>query len=258
LLGKPYFGIPEHRFAILYFFDLRSYTSRKNPWAVIEAFHRLIQARPNAEVQLVLKLNYSRTDPGVVLQIKQRIAAFAGRVTMIDATLSNNETKNLVRCCDCFLSLHRSEGFGRGGAEAMFFAKPVVATGWSGNMDYMNDEVAFPVSYTLVPVHEGEYPEFQGQVWANPNIGEAASVLVKLVDDPAYARNIGARARTHMQQQFSDAALGARYRERLRSIAGNAANHARIYAKATPVTSWIKLQSFARAGIAYFSTIAPV
>ena len=71
-----------------------------------------------------------------------------------------------MRCCDCFLSLHRSEGFGRGPAEAMFFGKPVIATGWSGNMDYMAPGTAFPVRYRLLPVGRGAYPFADGQVWA--------------------------------------------------------------------------------------------
>ncbi len=158
ILAKSYFGIPGDSFAILFFFDLRSYTARKNPWAAIEAFRRLVAARPAGKAHLVLKLNHSSFDPPVAGEIRERIGPFRESVTVIDATYSNNETKNLVRCCDCFLSLHRSEGFGRGPAEAMFFGKPVVATGWSGNMEYMNERVAFPVNYTLRSVNEGEYP----------------------------------------------------------------------------------------------------
>jgi glycosyltransferase involved in cell wall biosynthesis len=219
ILTRRYFGIPEGRFAILYFFDLRSYTARKNPWAAIEAFRRTVAARPTAKVHLVLKLNYSSFDPHVVVEIRDRIADLHENVTIIDATFTNNETKNLVRCCDCFLSLHRSEGFGRGPAEAMFFAKPVVATGWSGNMEYMNGKVAFPVDYVLRSVNEGEYPHHEDQVWADPNIGQAAEFLIRLVGNPELARDVGQRARRHMQRYFSDAALGRTYRRRLTAIA---------------------------------------
>jgi len=112
---------------------------------------------------------------------------FADRITIIETTLSGNEVANLIRCSDCFVSLHRSEGFGRGPAEAMFFGKPVIATGWSGNMDYMWPGTAFPVRYTLVPVGRGAYPCADGQVWAEPDVAHAAQLLAGLIDDPAHS-----------------------------------------------------------------------
>jgi hypothetical protein len=105
LLDKPYFGIPPDSFAILFFFDLHSFTTRKNPWSAIEAFRRLIAARPASNVHLVLKLNSSAFDPQVVVEIRERISQFRNRVTVIDAKFTNSEIKNLVRCCDCFLSI---------------------------------------------------------------------------------------------------------------------------------------------------------
>ena len=218
-LERERFGIPEGRFAILYFFDLRSYASRKNPEAAIETFARLLAARPKCRAHLVLKLNSSAHDPLAAAAIRDAMSRFRDRATLIDATLTDNETKNLVRCCDCFLSLHRSEGFGRGPAEAMFFGKPVVATGWSGNMEYMDERTAFPVRYTLRPVREGEYPHFENQVWADPDIAHAAAILVRLLDDPALGHAQGQRARSHMRRWFSDRALGALYRRRLEAIA---------------------------------------
>jgi glycosyltransferase involved in cell wall biosynthesis len=222
ILGKAYFGIPENHFAILCFFDLRSYTSRKNPWAAIDAFGRLTKARPSAPVRLVIKINNSSLDISVLERVRRDTADLGDRVTIIDATMKDNEVKNLIRCCDCLLSLHRSEGFGRGPAEAMFFGRPVVATGWSGNMEYMNADVSFPVGYRLIPVKEGEYPQGAGQVWAEPDIDAAAVTLARLVDDPAYARAVGERARIHMRKSFSDIVLGQRYRTRLEAITARA------------------------------------
>ena len=219
MLDRLHFGIPPNRFAILFFFDFWSYPSRKNPGAVIEAFKRLRDARPNADVQLILKLNHSFHDPRVASEIGKAAAQFGDRVTVIDATLTLNEAHNLVRCCDCFLSLHRSEGFGRGPAEAMFFGKPVIATGWSGNMEYMRTDNSFPVRYRLIPVGAGDYPFPQGQVWADPDVEHAAQLLIRLVDDPAYAKAVGERARAHMVANYSDAVLGARYRARFEEIA---------------------------------------
>ncbi len=129
-----------------------------------------------------------------------RISHFRDRVIVIDATITNNETKNLVRCCDRFLSLHRSEGFGRGPAEAMFFGKPVIATGSSGNMEFMNDRVAFPIRYSLQPLKEGEYLHFEDQFWAYADVAHSADVLIRIVDDPSLRRRRGKRARAHMRR----------------------------------------------------------
>jgi glycosyltransferase involved in cell wall biosynthesis len=221
LRERSHFGIPADRFAVLFFFDVSSYTSRKNPWAIIDTFRRLVAVRPFAPVQLVIKLNNSSHDPSVVEKIRSETVLFGNRVTILDATIKINDVRSLILCCDCFLSLHRSEGFGRGPAEAMFFGKPVVATGWSGNMEYMNPDVSFPVEYQLISVNEGEYPHGENQVWADPDAGHAAQILVRLVDDPAYAKVVGDRARTHMRMKYSDIAIGRRYRARLQDIIGN-------------------------------------
>src|SRR5271166_1983961 len=218
LVQRSQFGIPAGDFTILLFFDLLSYASRKNPWAGIEAFRRLTRARSSRAIRLVIKLNHSSHDLRVIEKIVRETADVRNRVTIVDATLTDNEIKNLIHCCDCLLSLHRSEGFGRGPAEAMFFGKPVVATGWSGNMEYMNSDVSFPVAYQLIPVTEAEYPHGVNQVWADPDVEHAAQILTRLVDDPALGAAVGNRAREHMRRNFSDTVLGQRYRARLKAI----------------------------------------
>ncbi|MGO9603196.1 MAG: glycosyltransferase [Candidatus Binataceae bacterium] len=90
-----------------------------------------------------MKLNYSASDPQVFVEIEDRIAHFWDGVTVVDATFTINETKNFVRCCDCFLSLHRSEGFGRGPAEAMFIGKPSGASHSPAGLDISPIEQRF-------------------------------------------------------------------------------------------------------------------
>ena len=218
-LDRSHFSIPAGRFAILFFFDFRSYVTRKNPGAVLKAFRQLRDARPDANVQLVLKFHHAAHEPNAAAEVAAAATAFGDRVSIIDATLTNNESWNLVRCCDCFLSLHRSEGFGRGPAEAMFFGKPVIATGWSGNMEYMRPDNSFPVRYRLIPVGTDEYPFPQGQVWAEPDVDHATELLIRMVDDPSDAKRVGERAQAHMRANYSDVMLGARYRARFERIA---------------------------------------
>lgn len=218
LLERSHFKIPEHRFVVLFFFDALSWSARKNPLAVIEAFRGLLAQRPRADAHLVLKMHNTSHAPGVLANIRSLSASFAERITVIDATLTGNEIANLTRCSDCFISLHRSEGFGRGPAEAMFFGKPVIATGWSGNMQYMNSDVSFPVRFRLIPVQPGEYPEFKNQVWAEPDVVHATELLISLVDDPTLRRSVGERAAIHMRRNYSDQVLGAHYVRRLRRV----------------------------------------
>jgi len=140
------------------------------------------------------------------------------RTVLIERSLTDDETKNLVLCCDCFVSLHRSEGIGRFLSEAMYLGKPVIATGWSGNMDFMNPDVACLVSYRLVPVRDGEYPFWQDQMWADPAVDEAVGWMVRLIDQPRWGRLLGERASRHIRSQFSCRAIGLHYVDRLREI----------------------------------------
>lgn len=217
-LSRRYFGIPETDFTFLFFFDVRSFATRKNPRAVIESFRRLLKARPYAKVRLVLKVNGAEMAPEVMRQMQDELEGIDSHVTILHRLMTDNEAKNLVRCCDCFVSLHRSEGFGRGISEAMTLGKPVIATGYSGNMEFMNPEVSFPVAYDLIPLADGEYPHSENQVWADADVGEAASYMIQLVDHPGNGRVVGNRARLHMKQKFSYSTIGLKYRTRIEKI----------------------------------------
>jgi glycosyltransferase involved in cell wall biosynthesis len=140
------------------------------------------------------------------------------RVVFIDRRLTAEEMPNLVRCCDCFVSLHRAEGFGRGLAEAMFLAKPVIATAYSGNMDYMSAENSLPVDYRLVPVADGCYPFHAGQVWAEADVAQAVAHMVCLYDDPRKAKKIGMRAAESIRRTHGYAVIGKVYRDRINTI----------------------------------------
>jgi glycosyltransferase involved in cell wall biosynthesis len=227
ILERCYFGLPEDRYLILYSFDLLSLASRKNPHATVDAFRKLLAARPGSNAHLVLKLNHPERDAATIDALRNNLADISDRVSLIAATMTNNEARNLTRCCDCYISLHRSEGFGRGPAEAMFFAKPAIATGWSGNMEYMNTENSFPIRYRLVPVREGEFPAYEDQVWAEADPDHAAEVLIRLIDDPDHGRRVGERAQSYMLQNFADEVLGRAYRERLSAITASGALSAR-------------------------------
>lgn len=218
LLSRRYFEIPESDYVFLFFFDVRSYANRKNPNGVIEAFSRLLLAKPYAKARLILKVNGAEIAPEVMQHMINNLKGIAKHVTIIHQLMSDNEVKNLLRCCDCFVSLHRSEGYGRGIAEAMALGKPVIATGFSGNMDFMNPNVSFPVNYSLISLTAGEYPHSDNQIWADPDIESATNYMVKLLENRHLGQDIGKKAYLHMKRNFSYGAIGLRYGERLEKI----------------------------------------
>jgi glycosyltransferase involved in cell wall biosynthesis len=221
--GRRYFRIPESAYAFLFAFDLRSFHERKNPLAVVEAFAEVIRARPTRDIVLVVKMSGADARPEPAAEIRGRLAERTadlglGRVSLIEGDLTDRETKDLVRCCDCFVSLHRSEGFGRFLAEAMLLGRPVIGTAYSGNMEFMNPEVSCLVDFRLVPVAPGAYPFWEDQVWAEPNLEAAIDWMIRLVDDPAWGRRLGQHGSTHIRSCFSYRAVGLQYLERLRPL----------------------------------------
>ena len=219
--SRRYFRIPESSYAFLFFFDFRSFSARKNPMAVIAAFEEFRKQRPTADACLVIKTHGSQAAPDALTALKEAVLPLRDRVVLIDQAMTDNDTKNLVRCCDAFVSLHRAEGYGRGLAEAMYLGKPVIATSYSGNMDFMDADTAFLVNYNLVPVGAGEYPYGEGQVWADAHVDQAAAHMVALVDAPQLGRATGQRASRRIRAISGYRAAGVRYRDRVDALAAN-------------------------------------
>jgi glycosyltransferase involved in cell wall biosynthesis len=218
-VGRRFFGIPESAYAFLFSFDLRSWATRKNPEAVVAAFRRAVHRRPHAPAMLVLKINGAELGDDRYRAFLESLADLRDRLLVLPRTLTDDEMKNLVRCCDCYLSLHRSEGFGRGPAEAMALGKPVIATRWSGNLDFMNDGNSILVDCALIPVPPDAYPHWEGQHWAEPDVEQAAASMVDLLDGPEKGMAIGRRASLDMRREFSYRAIGLRTVERMVSPA---------------------------------------
>ncbi len=208
-------------------FDLGSGVDRKNPWGAIEAFR---SAFPGGEdVQLVVK---TRPWPEVrefsdELE-RLRGAAADPRIRIVAESLPYADVLRLYASCDVLVSLHRSEGLGLHLLEAMGLGKVVVATGWSGNTDFMTAENSVPVGYSLVAI-EPTHPHYvaergrPGQVWAEPDVGAAARAMRELHDSPARRLELGRRAATDMASRRASGLSGATFEaleERLGSLPG--------------------------------------
>ncbi len=214
-LPRGHFGLPEDRYLFLFFFDFSSYIARKNPLAAIRAFRQAFDDRPRSRAQLVIKLNGTDLRPEDYRSFLASPELDDPRIILVDRVLDGREMRSLMQACDCFVSLHRAEGFGRGPAEAMFYGKPVVVTGYSGNLDFTNELDACVVEHELVPVGPGEYPHGAGQVWAEPDVEQAAWYMRRLVEQPEFGAGLGRQAAGFIRRHHSLAAVGERYRRRL-------------------------------------------
>ncbi len=217
--GRRAFGIPEHAFVVLFSFDFSSFSERKNPLAMLEVFERLCALRPGAPLHAIVKYKGGPEVHPARQALEARLQALGGRAQGVTRELSDNENKNLIRCADAFVSLHRSEGFGRGPAEAMALARVAMATGYSGNLDFMTPDTSLLVDYDLIPVPAEAYLFPQGQVWADPKLDHALELMVQMLDNPSQANALGVRARRHIDTHFSARAVGLRYTDRLDALA---------------------------------------
>ncbi len=216
-LRRANFGIPDDCFAFLFFFDYTSYASRKNPEAVVEAFQRAFPPDDPAPVALVLKSVGRELEAGRRAQLTALVARDP-RIRLIDRALEPGAQSALLGLVDALVSLHRSEGFGLGLAEALLLGKAVVATGYGGCMDFLTADNACLVDYRLVPVGPGQYPHGEGQFWAEPDIDQAAHHLRRLVADPGFAQQLGARGQADILTHHSPAVVGRRAAARLRAL----------------------------------------
>jgi glycosyltransferase involved in cell wall biosynthesis len=183
---KPYprshYGLPEGKFLFLYIFDFNSSVARKNPMASVQAFKQAFEPTDNT-VGLVLKtMNTKPNNPGWQTFLKE--CQTDKRIQLITETLDRPEVLGLINACDAYVSLHRAEGFGRTLAEAMLLGKPVVATNYSGNVDYMSQSSTYLVDANLINIKDSEYQWSDiddKQVWADVSISSAASQLIKSI-----------------------------------------------------------------------------
>jgi glycosyltransferase involved in cell wall biosynthesis len=209
-------GIPQGAFLFLSLFDLNSYTARKNPRAVVDAFR--LSGLAGGSAALVIKVQNADANSSDYEALVDSVRDIPGTV-IIKHTLSRADVYALEAACDCFVSLHRSEGFGLAVAECMYLGKPVISTNWSATAEYVNGENGLPVRYSLVQLEESHGPYSKGSTWAEPDVGHAAQLMRNMASAPAEAARLGEAARRTIEVRFSPAAIGARYRRRLEAIA---------------------------------------
>jgi glycosyltransferase involved in cell wall biosynthesis len=195
-------GLPADALIVLTAFHMGSAFTRKNPLAAIAAFRLAFGDAPDR--LLAIKLVDHGASP-IARQELERAIAGAANIRLINVMLEPADMAGLIAAADIVLSLHRSEGFGLVPAEAMQLGKPVVATAWSGNMDFMNERNSAPVSYDLVPVQDLYDGAFlaDGQLWAEAHVDHAADWLRRLAAAPELRQRLGDAARADVAWQLS-------------------------------------------------------
>ncbi len=207
-------GLSRNAFVFLFIFDVLSNVARKNPLGVIRAF-RLAFPEPTSDVQLIIKVNNldSQTRRLLTEEIAQHPA-----IEIIDACYSEAKKNDLIAAADAYIALHRAEGFGLVMAEAMFHGKPVIATGYSGNLDFMTASNSLLVDYRPVTLTESDYCYHRGTRWAEPDVEHAAKLMRWVVEYPEQAKQIGAAAARSVAEQLSPETIGKQALKRLQEI----------------------------------------
>lgn len=201
-LSRSELHLDESAFLFLHMSDTLSMPERKNPIGVVRAFQTAFRDKPEANVRLVIKLSNLERQPALAAEVYAAMELDA-RIQLIGGYLDRNTLNNLINACDCYVSLHRAEGFGLPIAEAMYLGKPVIATHWSGNVDFMNDGNSLPVRYKLVELEQDIGPYQKGQVWAEPDINDAAEKMLRIVQNRALSLQLGRAAFETIRNDFS-------------------------------------------------------
>jgi hypothetical protein len=211
------FGLPEKDFLYVYAYDALSRDSRKNPEACLLAFDRAFP-RGDEPVGLVIKAHRGSESPA--WQALRNRAAQDKRLFLIDESLPRGALLDLYRACDCFVSLHRAEGFGRNIAECMALGRPVIVTAHSGNMDFTRWDSAALVPVKLHEVSRGEYPYAARQIWAEPDIDAASWQMLRIKEDHVWRAKLIDVACARIENDYSPQHVGQVWATALRQIAG--------------------------------------
>jgi len=195
------YGIGAGDFVVFFNFDFGSYC-RKNVPAALEAF--ALAFKDDRSARLVFKTMGAEKNARHVAEMMAKVGELGlqDRFLHIPEYLPQADLDGLTGACDVYLSLHKSEGFGLGMAEAMSQGKPVVATGWSANTEFCREDTAWCVPWKMTPILPHEYPPAMKE-WADADVAEAARMLREIRSDPRSARERAARGASFVKEHFS-------------------------------------------------------
>jgi glycosyltransferase involved in cell wall biosynthesis len=215
IYAREHFGLPRDVFVFGYIFDMASYFERKNPLCLVEAFKR--EFGNSGDLLLYLKYFNGARDENNVRALEEA-AAGAYNIRTFSGIMDDNEIVSLQNSMDCLVSPHRSEGFGYNLAEAMYLGKPVIATRYSSNLDYMRDDNSYLIDCELVPIRLSHGPYPRGHVWAEPSIEHLCHLMRTVFEDSEGRREKGRKAAEEIRANYNARVAGRKIADRLEEI----------------------------------------
>ena len=217
LYDRTYFGLDENTFYFMFSFDFYSSAVRKNPLGVVQAFGYAFPERQRKVGLIIKSIGPGEYDPTAFQQL-QNVTRIDNRIKLFTGPMLRDEMLSLISVSDCYISLHRSEGFGAGMAEAMALEKPVIGTDFSGNTEFLTQDTGFPVHYVLRKLMPGEYAHGERQSWAEPDLEEAIRHMRDVVDERAEAARRAERGKLYIEAHHSAEAVAEKIRARIAEI----------------------------------------
>ncbi len=213
--NRERFGLSETDCFFLFTFDFFSTIHRKNPEGVIAAFRRAFRADDSA-VLVMKSINASENRAA-----RESLTPLAGdaKIIFMDEHIPSSELNSLFASVDSYVSLHRSEGLGLGMAQAMYLGKPVIATNYSGNLDFMNSGNSLLVDFTMTELTEDSGPYERGTRWAEPSVEHAAKFMRWIYEHRTEAAALGVKAAADIRNTLDPKTAAAQINERVRSLA---------------------------------------
>jgi glycosyltransferase involved in cell wall biosynthesis len=211
---RKYFNLPADKILFLCMYDCNSTIERKNPLGVVSAYKKAF-SKKNNQAGLVIKINNPQRED--LRLIKSELDGYPN-IFILSDVLDKTQVNALISCVDVYVSLHRAEGFGLVPAEAMLLGTPVIATNWSANAEFMDNEVACMVDYTLITIQQ-DYAHYKaGNRWADPDINQAAEYMKKLCNNENFRNHIAVQAEKHIKKLFAPERIADLIRHRISEI----------------------------------------
>lgn len=212
--ARAAFGLPEDVFLFLVMFDCNSVAERKNPWGAIRAFQKAFEGS-GERAGLVIKAR--NLDDRTRKELREQLRD-CPHVWLLEGDYPKEQVNSLIRGVDVYVSLHRAEGFGLVLAESMYLGTPVIATNWSANTEFMNEDVACMVEAKLVRLEKDILPYRRGSRWADPDLEQAAGYMRRLYEDREYRSEIAGRAEAYVRERLSTDRVAGLLEARAREI----------------------------------------
>lgn len=202
--AKVYFD--KQKFSFLFIFSYHSSVERKNPFFLVEAFNKAFKTNEN--VELIIKTVGEERHRKESNKLHQQVAA-SKNIKIFNVDLDKNAVNHLINDCDCYVSMHHSEGYGLTLAEAMFFGKPTIATNYSGNKQFMNHLNSFLIDFDIAPIENPDTNFSSQTIWANPNLENAVETLRDVYFNSDLRDTKAMEAKTYIKNELSFHAVGS-------------------------------------------------